>query len=65
LIFLSSIFKKKNTYLGFEKFKRLSKMTKIRTIALGGINKKNINRLKLLNLFGFAGISHFIKKNGP
>ena len=65
LIFLSSIFKKKNTYLGFEKFKRLSKMTKIRTIALGGINKKNINRLKLLNLFGFAGISHFKKKTAP
>jgi len=59
LIFLSSIFKKKDTYLGFEKFQKLSKMTKIKIIALGGINKKNINRLKLLNLFGFAGISYF------
>ena len=33
-------------------------------IALGGINQKNIKKLKLLNCEGFAGIS-WIKKNGP
>jgi thiamine monophosphate synthase len=33
-------------------------------IALGGIRKKNINNLKMLNIYGMAGIS-FLKKNRP
>ena len=61
-IFLSSLFKKKKTYLGLEKFKLLSKLTKMKTIALGGINNKNINKIKLLNNHGFAAISFFNKK---
>jgi thiamine monophosphate synthase len=32
-------------------------------IALGGIRKKNINILKMLNIHGIAGIS-FLKKTG-
>ena len=28
-------------------------------VALGGINKNNLNKLKLLNCIGFAGISYF------
>jgi thiamine monophosphate synthase len=28
-------------------------------VALGGITNKNIKKLKLLNCFGFAGISYF------
>ena len=59
LIFLSSIFKKNKNFLGFNKFKLLSKLTKKKIIALGGISNKNLKRLKLLNYFGFAGISYF------
>jgi len=57
-IFLSSIFKKKN-YLGLYKFKNLSKNTKKKIIALGGINKKNLKKINLLNIDGFAGIGIF------
>jgi len=41
------------------KFQNISKLTKLKIIALGGISKKNINKLKILNCFGFAGISYF------
>ena len=58
-IFLSSLFKKNKNYLGINKFKLLSKLTKKKCIALGGISSKNINRLKLSNSVGFAGISFF------
>ena len=34
-------------------------MTRTRVIALGGINKRNIKKIKMLNCFGFAGISYF------
>ena len=64
-IFISSIFKKKNTYLGINKFKNLTKYTSKNIIALGGINKKNIKKLKLLNIYGFAGIELFSKKTAP
>jgi|TARA_B100001093_G_scaffold207449_1_gene199410 thiamine-phosphate pyrophosphorylase len=59
LIFLSSIFKKNKNYLGINKFKLLSKYSDKKIIALGGISKKNTKRLRLLNCFGFAGISYF------
>jgi thiamine-phosphate pyrophosphorylase len=59
LIFLSSIFKKNNNYLGVNKFKNLSNNTKLRIVALGGINKNNLKKLKLVNCIGFAGISYF------
>ena len=36
-----------------------------KTIALGGINQKNIKFLKLFNLHGFAAIDYFDKKKGP
>ena len=58
-IFLSSLFKKNNNFLGINKFKLLSKVTIKKVIALGGISNKNIKKLKLVNLFGFAGISYF------
>ena len=58
LIFISSVFKKKN-YLGLNKFRNLSKNTKKKVIALGGINKKNIKKLNLTFSYGFAGISIF------
>ena len=34
-------------------------------MALGGIDKKNIKKLKLLGVKEFAGISYFIKKKAP
>lgn len=59
LIFLSSAFKKNKNYLGMYKFKLLGKLTSKKVIALGGITKKNMKKIKLLNCFGFSGISYF------
>ena len=59
IIFLSSVFKKNKNYLGINKFKLLSRLTNNKVIALGGISDKNLKKLKLLNCFGFAGISFF------
>ena len=62
-IFLSPIFKKKNNpKLEIYKYLNLKKMIKVKDIALGGINKQNIKRLKLVNSFGFAGIEYFEQK---
>jgi len=58
-IFLSSLFKKNKNYLGINKFKYLSNLTKKKIVVLGGITKKNIKQLNLLNNFEFAGISYF------
>ena len=58
-IFLSSLFKKNNNFLGINKFKIFSNYTKKNIIALGGISKKNFKKLNLLNISSFAGISYF------
>ena len=58
-IFLSSLFKKNKNYLGINKFKLIANLTKKKIIALGGISNKNLNKLKLINCVGFAGISYF------
>ena len=58
-IFISSLFKKNKNYLGINKFKLISNLTKKKVVALGGISKKNINKLKLLKNSEFAGISYF------
>ena len=66
IIFIASLFKRKNTFLGLNKFNILSKKTKCKIVALGGIKKNNLNKLNLLNIYGFSGISFFeTKKNGP
>ena len=65
VIFLSSIFRKKKSYLGINKFKNLTRYTNKNIIALGGINNKNIKKLKLLNVCGYAGINLFQKKTAP
>tara|TARA_Y100000816_G_C25915421_1_gene477425 strand:- start:94 stop:621 length:528 start_codon:yes stop_codon:yes gene_type:complete len=59
LIFLSSIFKKNKNYLGLYKFKYLKKLTKKEIVPLGGITKKNIKILNLLDCKKFSGISYF------
>ena len=64
-IFLSSIFKKNKNYLGINRFKLLSLLTKKPFIALGGIKNNNLKKLNLINCFGFAGISFFEQKKGP
>jgi len=64
-IFLSSIFRKKKSYLGINKFKNLIKYTDKNVIALGGISNKNLKKLKLLNVYGYAGINLFQKKTAP
>lgn len=61
-IFLSSIFKKNKNYLGINKFKIYSRNFKDKIIALGGINNNNLKKIKLLNVYGIAGISFFKKK---
>jgi thiamine-phosphate pyrophosphorylase len=48
-IFLSSLFKKNRNYLGINKFKLMSNLTKKKIVVLGGISKKNIKLLNLLN----------------
>ena len=58
-IFLSSLFKKNKNFLGINKFKLLSNLTKKNIVALGGISKSNLNKLKFLNHPDFAGISYF------
>jgi len=66
-IFISPLFNKKKKYLGLNKFRNLSKFTKKKIIALGGINQKNIKKLKLLNIYGYAAINLFdnAKKKAP
>ena len=58
-IFLSSLFKKNKNYLGINKFKYFSNLTKKRVVALGGVTGKNIKRLKLLSSCEFASITFF------
>tara|TARA_B100000674_G_C37641972_1_gene823805 strand:+ start:33 stop:581 length:549 start_codon:yes stop_codon:yes gene_type:complete len=65
IIFLSSIFKINKNYLGIYKFKLLSNLTDKKIVALGGISKKNLKKLKLVECYGFAGISYFQKKTAP
>tara|TARA_B110000008_G_scaffold256194_1_gene273443 strand:- start:886 stop:1425 length:540 start_codon:yes stop_codon:yes gene_type:complete len=65
IIFLSSIFKLNQNYLGINRFKLLSNLTSKKVVALGGISHQNMKKLKLVNCFGFAGISFFQKKTAP
>ena len=58
-IFLSSLFKKNKNFLGINKFKLLSKLTKKNIVMLGGISNKNIKKLSLISRSDFAGISYF------
>jgi thiamine-phosphate pyrophosphorylase len=37
----------------------LSKLSKCKVVALGGISDENVKKIKLLKCFGFAGISFF------
>ena len=50
--------------MGVAKFNLIKLSIKKDIIALGGINEKNMNYLRMCNVKGVAGIS-WIKKNGP
>jgi len=67
VIFLSPIFEvmKKNYFLDVIKFNLLTLNKNIKFVALGGISEKNKNKLNLLTICGFAGISYFQKKTAP
>ena len=58
-IFISSLFKRNKNHLGLNKFKIISKYSKKDIVALGGITKQNLKKLKLINISKFAGISYF------
>tara|TARA_Y100001970_G_scaffold17356_1_gene19608 strand:- start:17 stop:574 length:558 start_codon:yes stop_codon:yes gene_type:complete len=60
-LFLSPIFqiKKTNKFLGIQKFNNLTNFTKKKVICLGGINKKNLSKIKLINAYGFSSVSLF------
>ena len=66
MVFLAPLFdnpkNKKN--LNIIKFNLITLNEKIKFVALGGINSKNINNVYLTKSVGIAGIS-WIKKNGP
>ena len=63
-LFISPIFKtkKKNKHLGLIKFNILSNFFNKNIVALGGINKKNLNMIKNKKNYSFASIS-YIKNN--
>ncbi len=58
-IFLSSLFKKNKNFLGINRFKLLSKLTKKKVVVLGGISNGNKKKINLLDQTDFAGISYF------
>ena len=63
-IFLSPLFyvKKSKNHLNIHKFNYLTHLNKTSILALGGISKKNIRKLKLIDIKGFGGIKIFKKK---
>ena len=65
MIFLSSIFKNNENYLGINKFRLFSLLCKKNIVALGGISTSNLKKINLVNCSGFAGISFFEQKKGP
>tara|TARA_B110000263_G_C15041883_1_gene388913 strand:+ start:54 stop:608 length:555 start_codon:yes stop_codon:yes gene_type:complete len=63
-IFLSPIFKtlKSKKFLGINKFNLLKLNKKGNFVMLGGMNKSNLKKIKMLNINGVAGISFYKKK---
>ena len=64
-IFLSSLFKKNKNYLGINKFRLLTSLTKKKIVVLGGVSQINLKKINLTNQIEFAGISYFEKKKAP
>tara|TARA_B110000971_G_C19845085_1_gene424428 strand:- start:216 stop:782 length:567 start_codon:yes stop_codon:yes gene_type:complete len=60
VIFISPLFKNKKNkvFLDSIKFNNLTLKTNLKIVALGGINAKNIIRLRQIRSYGFASISY-------
>ena len=59
-VFLSPIFKNKhNKKLEIFRYLSLRRLTQMKDVALGGIDKINIKKFNLIKPFGFAGMSYF------
>ena len=56
---LIKTYQKNQEGLEIIKFNILSRITNMKVIALGGINEKNINKLKIANAYGYSAISYF------
>ena len=64
-LFISPIFKKdEKKSLGLYRFMNISKYTKCKIVALGGINDLNIRKLKLIKVNKFASIKYIKSLNG-
>jgi thiamine-phosphate pyrophosphorylase len=53
------LFKKNKNFLGINRYKLLGNLTQKNVVALGGISRKNLKKIKLLKNSNFAGISFF------
>ena len=63
IIFLSPLFKTyKSKYLDVPKFNLIKMSFKNKFVALGGISQKNIQKIKMLDIYGISGISMYKKK---
>ena len=63
IIFLSPLFKTyKLKYLDVPKFNLIKMSFKNKFVALGGINQKNIPKVKMLDIYGISGIRMYKKK---
>ena len=58
-IIISSLFKKNKNFLGMNRYKLLGNLTQKNVVALGGISRKNLKKIKLLKNSNFTGISFF------
>ena len=58
-IVVSSLFKKNKNFLGINRYKLLGNLTQKNVVALGGISRKNLKKIKLLKNSNFSGISFF------
>ena len=65
IFFISSLFKKNKNYLGIYKFKFFENFTKKKLVALGGINEKNIKKLRIIKYFWIRRNILFSKKKAP
>ena len=63
IIFLSPLFKTyKTSYLDISKFNLIKMSFKEKFVALGGINRTNIYKTKMLDIYGVSGIGMYKKK---
>lgn len=65
-VIMSSVFSTESHkgvgFLGFTRFARLAALSETPVIALGGITDRNMQRLRMVNIAGIAGIGLFLKQ---